>query len=288
MIPDHQSTGGFVTAMNAADNENKGIGQQHSKLNFTSGTGIAMPVSGLHETAIHLAFKGIAVFPLRPNTRKAFGENTAREATVDLSMIRQWWTTSPNANIGMSTSGFLVLDVDVKDGVNGFNSLKRLKSEYGSLPITLTQTTPSGGVHYIFRNATGKHLPSRRNCPAPGIDVRGDGGYIVVAPSIIDGITYTWDDHPIADAPDWLPGVIDSVPINLGMLEGSIKGNSRKRFLFDIARECSRNRLTWEQAEDRVLMANYKCFPAFERKELDIYLKIAHTEEGGRSAKVHR
>jgi putative DNA primase/helicase len=244
------------------------------KRDVTPGTGASMPVSGLHEAANHLASKGIAVFPLRPNTKKGFRENSAREATADLSVIHGWWGNEPYANIGMSTSGFLVLDVDIKDAVDGFSAMKTLEAIHGMLPQTLTQTTPSGGKHYIFRNSTGKHVSSRKNCPAPGIDVRGDGGYIVVAPSIIDGVPYTQHNYLIADAPGWLPDAIDSVPINLAVMDASIEGGSRRRFLFDVARECRRNGMSWEQAELRILMANSKCFPVFGMKELEIYFEI--------------
>jgi len=76
------------------------------KWNVTPGTGARLPASGLHEAAINLASRGIAVFPLRPNTKKGFRENAALEATTDLSLVNEWWRNEPDANVGMSTSGF--------------------------------------------------------------------------------------------------------------------------------------------------------------------------------------
>ena len=159
------------------------------------------------------------------------------------------------------------------DGDGGTN-------RYDPFLPTALHSEPSGGMHYIFKNFTGKHISSRMNCPAPGIDVRGDGGYIVVVPSIINGIAYTMDGYSVAEAPAWLPDVIDSVPINLDIQDGSIKGNSRKAFLFGVALECRRNGMTLEHAGQRILNANTKCSPVFEMKELDIYLGIAIRKRG--------
>jgi putative DNA primase/helicase len=104
-------------------------------------------------------------------------------------------------------SGFFVLDIDPRHG--GDDSLAALEKQYGALPMTVIQQTGGGGRHILFaipaapvRNAVGI---------APGIDVRGDGGYIVVAPSRhVSGGRYEW--HPdfnfattvVAPAPQWL------------------------------------------------------------------------------------
>jgi len=83
------------------------------------------------------------------------------------------------------------------------------------------------------------------------------------------------DGYPLADAPSWLPDLIDRMPINLDMLNGSIKGNARKAFLFGVARECWQNGMALDHAEQRILTANTKCHPVFEGKELDFYMEIA-------------
>lgn len=81
--------------------------------------------------------------------------------------------------------------------------------------------------------------------------------------------------YPIVEASGWLPEVIDSMPINMDVLNGSIMGGSRKAFLFGVARECHRNGMSLDQMEKRILIANTKCFPALGSKELEIYLEIA-------------
>ena len=136
------------------------------------------------------------------------------EATTDLDVIRRWWGRWPWANIGVATgaaSGLVVVDVDPRSG--GTESLARLQALMGSLPATLTAATGGGGWHLFFthpgvevRNTAGR-LPGVAE-PLSGLDLRGDGGYVVAAPSRhASGGTYRWDGDPagpLAAPPAWL------------------------------------------------------------------------------------
>jgi putative DNA primase/helicase len=107
-------------------------------------------------------------------------------------------------------SGLVVIDIDPAKG--GTESLTLLQFLMGSLPETLTARTGGGGVHLVYvhpgfelRNTAGR-LPGVAE-PLPGLDLRGDGGYVVAAPSRHrSGATYTWidPDVPVALAPTWL------------------------------------------------------------------------------------
>jgi hypothetical protein len=84
--------------------------------------------------------------------------------------------------------GIYVVDVDVDTsrGVNGFNSLK----EFPELPETVVQDTPRGGFHAFYKS---DNPPANRNSFRPGIDIRGDGYYVVLPPSIHpNGGQYAW------------------------------------------------------------------------------------------------
>lgn len=111
-----------------------------------------------------------------------------QDATTDPDPIHPWWTRWPDANIGIATgtvSGFDVLDVDVDKG--GEESLESCDP----LPDTVLQLTGGGGYHYLFR-----HRPGLKNAVdlLPGIDVRTDGGQIIVSPSIhSSGRRYEWE-----------------------------------------------------------------------------------------------
>jgi hypothetical protein len=114
----------------------------------------------------------------------------AAAATTDVKTIREWWDSWPNANIGIATgrdSGVFVVDVD---GEEGRKSLERLKQEHGWDAKTLTARTGKG-FHLYFANP-GERVKNRVRL-LPGIDVRGEGGYVVAPPSVhASGVTYAW------------------------------------------------------------------------------------------------
>ncbi len=131
-----------------------------------------------------------------------------KDATTDENTIRAWWASVPAANIGLATgaeSGLVVLDVDPARG--GEDSLNVLQREHGTLPETPKSRTGSGGAHFLLKHP-GVAIRNRVNLAA-GLDVRGDGGYIVAPPSLhASGEQYAWlrspDDTPLAEMPDWL------------------------------------------------------------------------------------
>ena len=131
---------------------------------------------------------GWPVFPVKAGAKIPLTACGFKDASTDPAQIEAWWTECPDANIGVPTgavSGIFAIDADVKNGQPGHESFKVLK-----LPATLISRTPSGGWHAIFRHQ-GDTVRNRTGL-LPGIDVRGDGGYIVVPPSQINGDRYIW------------------------------------------------------------------------------------------------
>jgi hypothetical protein len=131
------------------------------------------------------------------------------EATTDAEQVSIWWRRWPDANLGVVTgavSGLVVLDVDLPDGPA---SLRRLEAEHALLPATCEQRTGSGGRQLLFAHPG--HPVGNRARLLPGIDVRGDGGYIVVPPSThASGTAYRWTGRvPPAHAPGWLLELLD-------------------------------------------------------------------------------
>jgi hypothetical protein len=133
------------------------------------------------------------------------------------SVLRRWWERWPEANIGVRTgavSGLLVVDVDPRH--RGDESLETLLREHGRFPETVEAI--SGGRHILFRHP-GRNIGNSTgdtNGLGSGLDIRCDGGYIVVAPSFShpNGQKYQWetssrpDDMKPAPAPDWLIGLL--------------------------------------------------------------------------------
>jgi putative DNA primase/helicase len=127
------------------------------------------------------------------------------DATTDEATIHGWWSQWPAANIAIATgavSGLVVLDIDVDKG--GLDSVHAWERKFGALPETLTSQTGSGGQHHLFQYP-GFPVKNRVRI-APGIDVRGDNGYVVAPPSNhISGGSYSWATQgTITVAPDWL------------------------------------------------------------------------------------
>ena len=131
-----------------------------------------------------------------------------RQATTDTGTIRRWWRRWPEANVAVRTgdrpdgAGVVVIDIDPAHGADA--SLAALEAENTSLPTTLEATTGGGGRHLWFTHP-GITVPNSAGRLGAGIDVRGDGGYVLVSPSRhITGGRYRWQPAPLAPMPAWL------------------------------------------------------------------------------------
>lgn len=132
-------------------------------------------------------------------------------ATV--KQVRAWWTGWPDANVGIVTgaiSNLVVLDVD---GPTGEATLARLIEEYGSLPKTPESRT-GHGRHLYFKHP-GTPVRTTAGKLGEGLDVRGDGGYVIAPPSVHEsGARYQWTaafaQKKLADLPDWLVKLLAS------------------------------------------------------------------------------
>jgi hypothetical protein len=125
------------------------------------------------------------------------------DATTDLQKIKEWWTKMPDANIGIRTgkaSDLVVLDVD---GIKGEKTL----ADGRPLPRTVVVQT-GNGRHYHFgypKNIAKIKSVAREEI---GLDVRADGGYVVVPPSVHENACqYQYLEggpEALAECPDWL------------------------------------------------------------------------------------
>jgi hypothetical protein len=159
--------------------------------------------------ALRYASKGKPVFPCRvdktPLTTRGF-----KDATMDSDKITAWWSKHPDSSIGMPTgekSSLWVLDVDMPDGEE---AIGRLVAEYGPLPETLKQRTGGGGFQYFFTYAKDFKIKNSAGKIAKDVDVRGDGGYVILPPSgHPSGNQYEWLSlsKPVP-APTWLLSMV--------------------------------------------------------------------------------
>jgi KaiC/GvpD/RAD55 family RecA-like ATPase len=143
--------------------------------------------------------------------------NGLTDATDDMDVVRAWWQKWPAANIGLVTgavSGIFAVDEDPRHG--GDATLREVVASYGALPETIESATGGGGRHLLFKHPGRKvKNDSRGALIGAGLDVRGDGGYIVAPPSNhASGEHYTWaaDHDPghirAAEAPAWLLAMV--------------------------------------------------------------------------------
>jgi len=159
------------------------------------------------EAALYYASIGWAVFPLAPGQKTPRTSHGCKDATYSPEQIKIWWSQWHDANVGLACgaiSGVYVVDIDVRENCNGFESFR----EFPGVPVTVRQDTPSGGAHLFFTAAI---APPNANKFRPGIDIRGDGYYVVLPPSTHpNGGTYSWTPGyepwsiKLADYPDCL------------------------------------------------------------------------------------
>ena len=154
--------------------------------------------------ALHYARKGWPIFPLAENSKvpaipRERGGRGCLGATLDLAQIQTWWREYPNANIGIATgrrSGLLVVDVDPRKTTAWLDSLREL-----ALPPTFTVRTAGDGWHLYFR-FSGDERVSIGTDLLPGVDWRGNGGYVVAPGSTVNGAQYVIAKNlAIAQAP---------------------------------------------------------------------------------------
>ncbi len=162
--------------------------------------------------ALWYAQMGFRVIPLKPGSKEPQIADWPNKATTDEATIRGWWRQWPNANIGIVTGRhrdgfFCVLDFDPRNGGNWYDDVGP-----DILPPTWVVHTGGGGRHFYYK--TDRPLPCRKL--PDGVDLKGEGGYVVAPPSIItdnEGRVigeYGWEvgggpsDLPMAPLPEWV------------------------------------------------------------------------------------
>jgi hypothetical protein len=136
--------------------------------------------------ALYYAQQGLRVFPLQPRSKIPHkGTRGCLEASSDPQQIEAWWRRWPDSNVGIATGHLVdVIDIDGPVGVKSWAIMNGLP------PILGTVSTPRHGGNHLYIAALGL---SNKAGLAPGIDIRGAGGYVVAPPSVnADGVRYYW------------------------------------------------------------------------------------------------
>ena len=162
----------------------------------------------LHEAARRYAELGYSVFPCVPGTKEPMTEHGHHDATTEVQEIDRWWERRPNANIGIATTGLLVLDIDAE--ATWLNDRPDWGYQLAIAPLSLTA---NGGKHYFFQQPPHVRWRNTAGRLDVHVDTRADGGYVIAPPSVLaEEKPYRWARGMEMDErrgslpfpPDWL------------------------------------------------------------------------------------
>ncbi|MFN8525142.1 MAG: bifunctional DNA primase/polymerase [Chloroflexota bacterium] len=245
------------------------------------------------EHALHALARGLPVFPIcsplsegrclehgqcsnagkRPLVRwEAYQSSLPSEQE-----IRSWWGRWPHANIGMATgalSGVVVLDVDSPE------AKKMALQEGGCDETVVVFTGKPGGTHFWFRHPGEqvRNFAARR----PGLDFRGDGGYVLMPPSRhVRGANYRWPKgmagFELAELPGWVRDLLrpkgeadDSerhTPLDVATVLNGVGEGQRDASLWSLACKMRGQGLPIEYARELVALAASRCVPPFDHAD---------------------
>lgn len=219
------------------------------------------------------------------------------DATKDKKQIKKWWSDNPDYNIGVRTgeeSNLFVVDVDLKN--DGLENIKKVCQKHGSLGLSVRAKTGSGGKHilYSYPKDGMKRGNSSGSFPE-GIDIRGEGGYIVVSPSNHEsGKQYKWEndynpwDVELEDAPDWVLNLVDAKPSNgvgSSVVPQVIKDGSRNNTIYLLGCSLRAKGLGVDAIKAALNAENLeKCNPPLGSDEIESLVKQVCKHEAGSTA----
>ena len=219
------------------------------------------------DAALSLSSTGIPIFPVKAD-KKPHIKSWQNKASADQAKVKKWWRRWPEANLAIPTghqSGLVAVDVDVKNGVNGYESLSTIEARFGEQGTRRIET-PSGGIHLIY---IANQKVMNKIGILDGIDVRGDGGYIVAQGSVIGGLEY----KVIHDVPpeemtiemvSWINGTKNmKPPSKIGVAKGE-----RNNQIFKLASSYRGQDLDMESALKACKHIAHSCIPPLEEAEV--------------------
>jgi hypothetical protein len=175
------------------------------------------------KAALTYAKRGIPVLPCAAGSKTPLLDNGHLGASTDPRKINLWWSRWPDANVGFPTgkrSGIFVLDVEE----HGFSKLQELEEERGELPATWTVKTGRRGRHYYFKLPEDVEIRNSAGIIGMGLDIRGEGGYVVAPPSRTQEAYEVLERVPIAQPSEWLLETVREPPPKPGRSGGDRDG----------------------------------------------------------------
>lgn len=235
-------------------------------------------MSSLQSEALIYAQNNFKIFPLKVNSKnEQVLKSWKEEATNDINQVTKWWLTNTQYNIGLKTgSGLIVIDIDCKNGKNGLEQIKPFLADF---PKTRIAKTCHGGYHFYYK--VDREVKNYVNL-LDGVDVRGDGGYVLAPPSIVDDKSYTWvNDLQIANANDAVYKLLERDKLQVVSHLSSatvIQQGARNETLFRLGCVMQAKGMSDESIEVSLEIENMKrCNPPLSKKELASIIKSITT-----------
>ncbi len=152
-----------------------------------------MSAPDLINEALSHARDGLAVFAAEPYRKTPMpGVSWPEVSTTSTRHISAHWPRGANIGVDCGKSGIVVIDLDrhdpEADGVAAFTALCEEHEADRDWPDTYTVVTPTDGYHLYFENPGG--LGNGEGALPAGINVRGTGGYVLGAGSVVDRRAY--------------------------------------------------------------------------------------------------
>lgn len=247
----------------------------------------------MREAALSYARQGVPVFPVHyiteggvcscggpdENDKCKPGKHPItpsghKSASTDQDVVRAWWTKDPGANIGMPTgrrTGVLVLDGDGERGI-------RTLEESGYAEDAPRVRTDSGGLHVYVKYPGGADAEIIRNgvSVAPGLDVRAEGGFVILPPSRNEGGSYRWEverGDMLPDCPEWFlaltrrNGADTSERFDTARALAGVPQGERDETIFRLACKLRYADVPKDLAEELVVRSAVNCDPPFPAVE---------------------
>jgi hypothetical protein len=221
--------------------------------------------NGRLAAALEYARAGYRVFPLKPRGKEPATANGFKNATTDPAQIEEWWSWEPDSNVGIATGkqpvGFYLTVVDLDPD--------KMEGAPPALPQTATVLTGGGGKHFYYR--THQEVRNSAGKLGSGIDVRGEGGYVVAPPSVhASGGRYVWESSLTTLSP------LDASSLRLQpptdrdteTTTTSIPEGKRNTTLTSLAGSMRRRGMQPEEIEAALLAVNLRCVPPLSEEQV--------------------
>jgi len=241
------------------------------------------------EAALAYARKGFNVIPVRPDKKPFVEWAKYQSERVTEKQLVEWWQKWPRANIGAVTgeiSNLMTVDCDSQEGIRAVDEL--LPDTF----LTPAVSTPRGGRHQHFKYRPG--LVNRAKV-LQDVDVRTDGGYIILPPSKNGNGSYGWlpglsiEDCPLAPMPEECFQALYKIKVSRGSITSdpitnhnnhnihniSFEEGSRDETLFHVANCLIKGGMEKPNALKCLQIISRGCNPPFPENEVSSKIESA-------------